>query len=78
MAILRNISNINFLENYKSANFNATDIAEDFSAYFSNLGKDLGNKLPNPSNKYGALSVAQYYKRLGLTKNFDLLLNEKN
>ena len=31
------------------------------------------SKLSNPSNKYGVLSVAQYYNRLGLTKIFKFL-----
>ena len=30
------------------------------------------NKLPNPSNKYGVLSVAQYCNHLGLTKKTDM------
>ena len=55
----RSISNINCLENDKSANFDAEDIAKDFSAYFSNLAENLVRKLPNPSNKYGVISVAQ-------------------
>ena len=49
----RSISIINCLENDKSANFDVKDIAKDFSAYFSNLAKNLVRKLPNPSNKYG-------------------------
>ena len=36
------------------------------------------SKLPNPSNKYGLVSVAQYYSHLGLTKKFDLLPTEKD
>ena len=40
---------------------------------FFNLAENLVIKLPNPSNKYGVLSVAQYYSHLGLTKTFDLL-----
>ena len=36
------------------------------------------SKLPNPSNKYGLLSVSQYYSHLGLTKQFDLLPREKD
>ena len=36
------------------------------------------SKLPNPSNKYGVLSVAQYYGHLGLTKTSDLLPTEKD
>ena len=36
------------------------------------------SKLPNPSNKYGVLSVAQYYSHLGLTKKFDLTTNKKD
>ena len=36
------------------------------------------SKLPNPSNKYGVLSVAQYYSHLGLTKKFELLPTEKD
>ena len=56
----RSISIINCLENDKSANFDVKDIAKDFSAYFSNLAKNLVRKLPNPSNKYGVLSVAHY------------------
>ena len=35
------------------------------------------SKLPNPSFKYGVLSVAQYYSHLGLTKKYDLLPTEK-
>ena len=71
-------SNINCLENDKSVNFDVKDIAKDFSAYFSNLAENLDSKLPNPSNEYGVLSVAQYYSHLGLTKKFDLLLTEKD
>ena len=65
------ISNINCLENDKSVNFDVKDIAKDFSAYFSNLADNLVSKLPNPSNKYGVLSVAQYYSHLRLTKKFE-------
>ena len=36
------------------------------------------SKLPNPSNNYGVLSVAQYYSHLGLTKKFNLLPTEKD
>ena len=71
------ISNINCLENNKSVNFDVKDIAKDFSAYFSNLAENLVSKLANPSNKYGLLSVAQYYSHLGLTKKFELLPAEK-
>ena len=74
----RSISNINCLENDKSANFDVKYIAKDYSAYFSNLAENLVSKLPNPSNKYGVLSVAQYYSHLGLTKKFDLLPTEKH
>ena len=42
------ISNINYLENDKSANFDVKDIAKDFSAYFSNLAESLVSKLPIP------------------------------
>ena len=62
------ISNITWLETDKSVNFDIKDIAKDFSAYFSNLAENLVSKLPNPSNKYGVLSVAQYYSHIGLTK----------
>ena len=51
---------------------------KDFSTYFSNLTENLVSKLPNSSNRYGVLSVAQYYSCLGLTKNFDLLTTEKD
>ena len=71
----RSICNTSCLENDKSANFDVKDIAKDFSAYFSNLAGNLVSKLPNPSNKYGMLSVAQYYSHLGLTKKF---ANRKN
>ena len=72
------ISSINFLENDKSDNVGVKDIAKDFNAYFSNLTENLVSKLSNPSDKYGALSVAQYYSHLGLTKKFELLLTEKD
>ena len=67
------ISNINYLEIDKSANFDVKDIAKDFSAYFSNLAENLVSKLVNPSNKYSVLSIAQYYSHLGLTKKLNLL-----
>ena len=51
---------------------------KDFSTYFSNLAENLVSKLPNSSNRYDVLSVAQYYSYLGLTKNFDLLTTEKD
>ena len=35
------------------------------------------SKLPNPSNKYGVLSVAQYYSHLGQTKKIDWPATEK-
>ena len=44
----------------------------------SNLAENLVSKLPNPSNKYGLLSVAQYCSHLGLTKKSDLLPTEKD
>ena len=72
------ISNINCLENNKSVNFDFKDIAKDFSVYFLNLAKNLVSKLPNPSNKYGVLSVPQYYSHLGLTRKFELLPTEKD
>ena len=72
------ISNINYLENDKSINFDAKDIAKDFSVYFSNLAENVVSKLPNPSNKYDVLSVAKYYSHLGLTKKFELLPTQKD
>ena len=74
----RFISNINYLENDKFANFDVEDINKYFSAYFSNLDENLVSKHPNPSNTYDALSAAQYYDHLGLTKKFDLLPTEKD
>ena len=74
----RSISNINCLENDKSTNFDVKDIAKNFSAYFSHLVENLMDKLSNPPNKYGVLSLAQYYSHLGLTKKFDILPTEKD
>ena len=42
------------------------------------MAENLRSKLSNPSNKISALSVAQYYSHLGLTKKFDLLPKEKD
>ena len=42
------------------------------------MAENLERKLPNPSNKYGVLSVAQCYSHLGLTKKFELLPTEKD
>ena len=42
-----------------------------------NLAENPVSKLANPSNKYGVLSVPQYYSHLGLTKKFELLPTEK-
>ena len=74
----RSISNINCLENDKSVNFDVKDIAKDFSAYFSNLAENFVSRLLSPSNKYGVLSVTQYYSHLELIKKFDLLPTEKD
>ena len=74
----RSFSNINCLEINKSTNFDVKDIAKYFSAYFSDVAKNFVTKLPNPSNKYDMLSVAQYYIHLGLTKRFELLAREKD
>ena len=68
------ICNINCLENDKSAN---VDAAKGFSAYFSYFPENLVSKLPNLSNKYAVLSVAQYHSYLGLPKKFDLLPKKK-
>ena len=54
----RSISNINCLENDKSANFDVKDVDKGFCAYFLNLAENLESKLPNSSNKYGVLSLA--------------------
>ena len=43
---------------------------------FLNLAEDL--KLPNPSNKSGVFSVAEYYSHLELTEKFDLIQTEKD
>ena len=40
------------------------------------FGRKSCEQTPNPSNKYGVLSVAQYYSHLGLTKKCDLLPTE--
>ena len=71
------ISKITWLETDKSVNFDIKDIAKDFSAYFSNLAENLVSKLPNSSNKFGVLSVAQYYSHLGLTKKIWITTNRK-
>ena len=42
------------------------------------MAENLVSKFPNPSNKYGVLSVAQYYSHLRLTKKFGLLPTEKD
>ena len=74
----RAISNINCLETDKSANFDVKDVAKDFSAYFLNLAANHLSTLPNPSNKYGVLSVAQYYCRLGPAENLIYYKQRKN
>ena len=71
------MSNTNCLKNDECANFDVTDITKDFSSYFLNLAENLLSKFPNPSNKYGVLSVAQYISHLRLTKKFDLLPTKK-
>ena len=42
------------------------------------MAENLASKHPNPSDKYGVLSVAQYYSHLRLTKTFELLPTEKD
>ena len=58
----RSNSNINCPENDNFANFDVKNISKDFSVYFSSLAENIVSKFPNPSNKYGVLSVAQCYK----------------
>ena len=41
------------------------------------MAEHLVTKLPNASNKYGVLSLAQKCSHLGLTKEFDLLPTEE-
>ena len=74
----RSIFNINCLENDKSANVYVKNIAKYFSAHLPNLVENLVSKLPNSSNKYGLLSVGQFYSHLGLNTRFDLLPTEKD
>ena len=74
----RSISNINYLENDKFANFEVEDINKDFSACFSNFDENFVSKHPNSLNTYDVLSTGQYYDHLGLTKKFDLLTTEKD
>ena len=74
----RSISNINYLENDKFANFDVEDINKDFSACFSNFDENFVSKHPNSLNTYDVLSTGQYYDHLGLTKKFDLLTTEKD
>ena len=69
---------INCLENDKPVSFDVEDIPENFSVYFSNLTENLVKKLPNPSDKYGMLSKARYYRNLGITRKFDLLPAEED
>ena len=45
MKFERSVSNSKCLKNNKSANFDVKDVAKDFSAYFSNLAKNLMSKL---------------------------------
>ena len=63
------------LINDKPAN---SDLAEDFSFYFSNLAETFLSQLLIPSNKYGVLSLAQYSTCLEMTKKFGLLPTEKD
>ena len=62
-----------YLENNRSDSFDVKDIAEDFGFCFLNLAENLVNKIPNHSNIYSFLSVAQYYDNLGLTKKSDMI-----
>ena len=45
MKFEHSVSNSKCLKNNKSANFDVKDVAKDFSAYFSNLAKNLMSKL---------------------------------
>ena len=74
----RSISNINYLENDKFANFDVEDINKDFSACFSNFDENFVSKHPNSLKTYDVLSTGQCYDHLGLTKKFDLLTTEKD
>ena len=53
------IFNINYLENDQCANTDVKDMAEDFHVNFWNLADNFVNKLSNPSDKYGLLSIGQ-------------------
>ena len=75
--IERSVSNINSLENSKSANFDVRYTDKDFSAYFSNLTENLVSKLPNSSNKYGMLSVNVFFYRQHFYKQYQAQIGKK-
>ena len=44
--------------------FSPRTIANTFKKHFANLASDLVKKLPDPTGKFGILSVCQYYKEI--------------
>ena len=78
LKIERSISNVNCLENDKSAIFHVKNIDKVCSAYLSNLAENIVGKFLSLSSKCSVFSFAQYYSDILLTKKFDLPPTEKN
>ena len=53
-----------YLNTKKELTFSPWTIANTFKKHFTNLAIDIGKKLPDPTGKFGILSVRQYYKEI--------------
>jgi len=59
------------LEKDKIISFDSKTNCETFKKYFGNIAKELLNKLPTPTNKFGTDSINKYYNHLNiLDKSF--------
>ena len=59
------------LEKDKIISFDSKTNCETFKKYFVNIAKELLNKLPTPTNKFGTDSINKYYNHLNiLDKSF--------
>jgi len=68
----KNKSNSNIcLEKDKNISFDSKTNCEIFKNFFGNLAKELLNKLPTPTNRFGTDSINTYYNHLNIrNKNF--------
>ena len=61
------------LEDNQIVKHDTTSILKTFKSFYSNLAEDLLAKLPKSPNRYTIKLVSDYYEKLSLLENFELV-----